>query len=311
MDKKIEAANREYIDSFLNYLKSVQGYSERTVVSYAHDLGRLDKFLSEHSLAVQDMVFEDARTFSLSLYEEKLSSATINRILSANRTFFHNLCENGITSIQPFSRVGRAKQGQRIPTVLAHSEIDAILNFEVSDYNSLMEKTMFNLFYSTGCRLSEIINMKIQDMDIEKRRVLITGKGDKQRFVFLTSRAIDMLSEYLPKREEILIKNRIENEDTVLVNKKGKKLPLSSVHVIFDKYRVKLGLTKKFTPHVFRHSFATHLLDNDTDIRIVQALLGHENIGTTQVYTHVTGTRLENVYRKAHPHSKMDKQERI
>lgn len=307
MDKIIEAENREYIDTFLNYLKSVQGYSDRTVVSYAHDLRRLEQYLIKHNLAVKDMVFEDARSFSLSLYEEKLSSATINRILSANRTFFHNLCENGVTSIQPFARVGRAKQGQRIPTVLAHSEIDAILNCEVSDYTSLMEKTMFNLFYSTGCRLSEIINMRIRDIDIEKRRVLVTGKGDKQRYVFLTSRAIDMLGEYLPEREKTLKRNRIDNEDTVLINKKGKKLPLSSVHVIFDKYRLKLGLTKKFTPHVFRHSFATHLLDNDTDIRVVQALLGHESIGTTQVYTHVTGTRLENVYRKAHPHSKMDK----
>lgn len=309
MDKAVSDKNREYINSFLNYLKTVRGYSDKTVVSYAHDLKRLENYLSHHDMAVSDMVFEDARSFSLSLYEEKLSSATINRVLSANRTFFHNLCENGVTNVQPFTRVGRAKQGQRIPTVLAHSEIDALLDCEVTDFSSLMEKTMFNLFYSTGCRLSEIINMKVYDIDFEKRRIIVIGKGNKQRYVFLTSRAVEMLMEYLPQREKILKENKVENEDILLVNKKGKKLPLSSVHVIFDKYRVKLGLTKKFTPHVFRHSFATHLLDNDTDIRVVQALLGHENIGTTQIYTHVTSTRLEKVYRNSHPHSKMGKQE--
>ena len=303
--------NREYIDKYLDYLKSVQGYSEKTIISYAHDLKRLEDFLKNHKLDVKDMVFEDAKAFSLSLYEEKLSSATINRILSANRSFFHNLCENGVIKVQPFARVKRAKQGQRIPTVLAPDEVDMLLNFQVTDFSSLMEKTMFNLFYSTGCRLSEIINMKTDDINLEKRRILVTGKGNKQRYVFLTTRAVSMLNEYLPQREKILKQNKVEDDGTVLVNKKGNKLPLSSVHIIFDRYRVKLGITKKFTPHVFRHSFATHLLDNDSDIRVVQELLGHESIGTTQVYTHVTSKRLENVYRKAHPHSRLDKQEII
>ena len=306
-DSERQAFDRAQMDGFLKYLKEVRGYSEKTVVSYAHDLGRLDDFLVSHGLTLQEMVFEDARAFTADLYDRELSHATINRILSANRTFFHHLRENGVVTSDPFRRVSGAKNTRKIPTVLAPEEVEKILGSPVTDYTSLMEVTMFNLFYSTGCRLSEVLGMKLQDMDLKARRILVTGKGSKQRYVFLTVRALEMLQTYLPEREKVLEKAGIEDEDTVLVNAKGKQLPLSTVHSIFDKYRDRLGLSKKFTPHVFRHSFATHLIDNNSDIRVVQVLLGHESIGTTQIYTHVTGKRLEEVYRKSHPHGRKDK----
>jgi len=302
-----QAFDRAQMDGFLKYLKEVRGYSEKTVVSYAHDLRRLDDFLVSHGLTLQEMVFEDARAFTADLYDQELSHATINRILSANRTFFHHLRENGTVTSDPFRRVSGAKNTRKIPTVLAPEEVEKILGSPVTDYTSLMEVTMFNLFYSTGCRLSEVLGMKLGDMDLNERRILVTGKGNKQRYVFLTVRALDMIRTYLPERQKVLEKAGMENEDTVLVNAKGKQLPLSTVHSIFDKYRDRLGLSKKFTPHVFRHSFATHLIDNNSDIRVVQVLLGHESIGTTQIYTHVTGKRLEEVYRKSHPHGRKDK----
>lgn len=299
-----QTRNRALIDEYLSYLKDVQGYSEKTVISYAHDLLRLEDYLSKHDMYVGEMVFEDARSFTATLYDQKLSPATINRILSANRSFFHNLCENGIMTVQPFKRVSSAKKAQRIPTVLAKEEIDRVLNYPITDYKSLLEITMFNIFYSTGCRLSEVIEMKLEDIDLENRRVLVTGKGSKQRFVFLTPQAVQMIRTYLPQREVVLEKTGHEGEQVLLINSKGNKLPLSSVHSIFDKYRVLLGFTKKFTPHVFRHSFASHLLDNSSDIRFVQVLLGHESIGTTQIYTHITGKKLEEVYRTNHPHGR-------
>ena len=301
-----QAQNRAYIDSFLSYLKDVQGYSEKTVISYAHDLKRLDEFLVSHDLGVSEMVYEDARAFVADLYDQNLSHASINRILSGNRMFFRSLLENSVVKVDPFKRVSGAKNTRKIPTVLAREEIEIILSCPTDDYTSLMEVTMFNLFYSTGCRLSEVMDMKIQDIDFDRRRILVTGKGNKQRFVFLTNRAKEMLGQYLPQRNEVLSRMRAEDDGTVLINSKGKKLPLSTVHSIFDKYRLRLGLSKKFTPHVFRHSFATHLIDNDSDIRVVQVLLGHESIGTTQIYTHVTGKRLEEVYRNSHPHGRND-----
>ena len=298
--------NRVYIDNFLSYLKDVRGYSEKTVISYGHDLRRLDEFLVSHDLSVEEMAFEDAREFTSELYEQELSHSTINRILSANRSFFHSLLEDGTVKADPFNRVSGAKNTRKIPTVLAPEEIDRILGCPTDDYTSLMEVTMFHLFYSTGCRLSEIMDMKISDIDFKTRRVSVIGKGNKQRYVFLTKRALAMLENYLPERRNVLEKNKAEDNGIVLINVKGKQLPLSTVHSIFDKYRLKLGLTKKFTPHVFRHSFATNLMDNDTDIRVVQVLLGHESIGTTQIYTHVTGKRLEEVYRKSHPHGRKE-----
>ena len=299
--------NRVYKDNFLSYLKDVRGYSEKTVISYGHDLKRLDEFLVSHDLAVEEMAFEDAREFTSELYEQELSHSTINRILSANRSFFHSLLEDGTVKADPFKRVSGAKNTRKIPTVLAPEEIERILSCPTDDYTSLMEITMFHLFYSTGCRLSEIMNMRIPDIDFKTRRVSVIGKGNKQRYVFLTKRALAMLETYLPEREKMLQKNKAEDNGIVLINVKGKQLPLSTVHSIFDKYRLKLGLTKKFTPHVFRHSFATNLMDNDTDIRVVQVLLGHESIETTQIYTHVTGKRLEEVYRKSHPHGRKEK----
>ena len=301
-----QTQNRAYIDSFLSYLKDVQGYSEKTVISYAHDLKRLDEFLVSHDLGVSEMVYEDARAFVADLYDQNLSHASINRILSGNRMFFRSLLENSVVKVDPFKRVSGAKNTRKIPTVLAREEIEMILSCPTDDYTSFMEVTMFNLFYSTGCRLSEVMDMKIQDIDFDRRRILVTGKGNKQRFVFLTNRAKEMLIKYLPQRKEVLSRLRAEDDGTVLINSKGKKLPLSTVHSIFDKYRLRLGLSKKFTPHVFRHSFATHLIDNDSDIRVVQVLLGHESIGTTQIYTHVTGKRLEEVYRNSHPHGRND-----
>ena len=300
--------NRQYVEDYIEYIKSVQGYSERTVVSYSHDLERLCVFLDSENKTVCEMTYEDAKKFSLGLYDSKLSSATINRILSANRSFFHNLCESGIIVSSPFSRVSRAKQGRRIPSVLSDKELEMLLDSPVEDFTQLMEVTMFNLFYSTGCRLSELINVRIQDVDIPARRITVLGKGNKQRYVFLSDRAVHYLDAYIEQRSETVRRNNSET-DLLLVNKKGKQLPLSTVHIIFDKYRVKLGITKKFTPHVFRHTFATNLLENNSDIRIVQTLLGHESIGTTQIYTHVTGKRLENVYNNSHPHSGKNRKE--
>lgn len=294
----------DYIDSYLKYMKEVQGYSDKTVVSYRHDLERLEAFLSSHNIELPDMVFEDAREFTTLLYEEGLSGATINRILSANRSFFKHLNENCVTGAQPFVRVKRAKQGQRIPTVLSEDELNMILNYPYDDYTSLTEVTMFNLFYSTGCRLSEILGMKADDINLETRKVLVTGKGAKQRYVFLTPKTVEILDVYLKARKDLISENGFEDPQLLLINKKGNPLPISTVHSIFDKYRDKLGIVKKFTPHVFRHTFATDMLDGNLDIRVVQALLGHENIGTTQIYTHVTSSKLENVYRSAHPHGR-------
>ncbi len=302
VENDVEKTNNGMIDFFLEYMVKVRGCSEKTRVSYAHDLKRLADYLDKHSLYIGDMVFEDARNFTSQLYEQNICGNTINRILSGCRSFCRYLMEDGVLKTQPFARVRGVKQGRRIPTVLSDNEINRLLDFPYNDYSSLMEITMFNLFYSTGCRLSELLDIKMKDVDFDGRRIIVTGKGDKQRYVFLTEKALKILTEYVGERA-VLLESLNKYSDILLLNKKGNRLPNSSVHIIFDRYSDILGLSKRFTPHVFRHTFATHLLDNDADIRIVQALLGHESIGTTQIYTHVSGKKLKNVYENAHPHS--------
>lgn len=296
--------NEDSVEKYLKYIKTVQGYSDKTVISYRHDLQRLLLFLSVRKMNLSDMVYEDSRLFVQQLFNEKLSASTINRIQSSCRSFFHWFCIENNSCVQPFERIKSLKNRRKIPTVLSKSELEKLLDFEPEDYTQLCEKALFNTFYSTGCRLSEVLDMKTGDIDFENRRILVTGKGSKQRFVFLTKKAKNVLTMYLSARNDILKDKSEADFETVFINKKGKRLPVSTVHSIFDKYRERLNLTKKFTPHVFRHTFATDLLDADSDIRVVQELLGHENIGTTQIYTHVTGSRIEQVYRNAHPHGR-------
>ncbi len=294
--------NDTLIDSYLTYLSKVLGYSQKTIISYGHDLRRLFEYSEKRKIQFCDFSHEDAKDFVSSLYEQKLSNSTISRIVSCQKGFFRYLCENNYARDQVFAHISGAKTKRILPTVLSEDEIKKLIAFEPKKYSELVELTMFNLFYSTGCRLSEIMNMKVGDIDFENRRILVTGKGTKQRFVFLSNRAVNTLKTYLVERKKTIESTVGKDPLYVLINSKGKRLPNSTVHSIFDKYRLKMGLTKKFTPHVFRHTFATHLLDNDSDIRLVQELLGHESIGTTQIYTHVSRKHLTEVYKKTHPH---------
>lgn len=292
--------NLELTTDYLNYLKIVLGYSENTVQSYKFDLEKLLQYCSSRELSFYDFVVEDARSFISFLMSEGFAPNSINRLLSGLRGFFHYLCMDEIVGDNPFKRIKGAARYRRLPSVLSHEEIQKLLSIDTPDFTSLLAKTLFNVFYSTGCRLSEVINMKIDDLDLDQRRILVLGKGSKQRYVFLTPRAKTIVQEYLHTKsflEEV-------DKQYLFVNKCGKRLSVSFVHSIFEKYSSLLEINKKFTPHVFRHSFATHLLENDSDIRIVQGLLGHSSISTTQIYTHITNNKLRKAYEQAFPHER-------
>ncbi|MBQ2259555.1 MAG: tyrosine-type recombinase/integrase [Spirochaetales bacterium] len=160
--------------------------------------------------------------------------------------------------------------------------------------------------YSTGCRINEALSVNINDIEYEQRRVRIVGKGSKERYLFLPKKTVKELREYLEKRELFLQEKGKSNEKALFVGNSGKRLPFSSSHIIFDKYRSVLLWQKEFTPHTLRHSFATHMMDRGADIRLVQELLGHDSISTTQIYTHVSKTKLKSVYDETHPHSGKD-----
>ncbi|MBO4387829.1 MAG: tyrosine-type recombinase/integrase [Spirochaetales bacterium] len=292
--------NGEYREAYLEYLRRMLGYSPNTVASYGRDLKKLTDFLDSRHLSLEDFAPDDARSYTASLMARKLSPASVNRILSSTRGFFHYLCIQKVVQDNPFARIKGAGRYRRLPSVLSRDEVQRILDTPYDDYNSLLAVTIFNLLYSTGCRLSEMTGMNMSDLDLDGGRILVTGKGSKQRYVFLTPRAKEILIEYLKWKENL----PVADGQALLTNKSGKRLSSSFVHSIFNRYKTVLGITRKFSPHVFRHSFATHMLDNDSGIRVVQEMLGHSSISTTQVYTHLTGERLRRVYRQAFPHER-------
>jgi len=292
--------NEELMEGYLAYLGSMLGYSENTVSSYRFDLEKLAAFLSKRSMRIAEMQSEDARAFVSELLSEDLASSSINRMLSAMRGFFHYLCMEGEASDNPFKRIKGTSHYRRLPSVLSEAEVENILSIPYNDYTGLLCAVIFNVLYSTGCRLSELIGMNVKDLDMEGSRILVLGKGSKQRYVFLTPKCKRILSEYLEWKSAI----KLQDQQALLVNKSGKRLSTSFVHSIFDRYKIELSINKKFTPHVFRHSFATHMLEHDSSIRVVQEMLGHSSISTTQIYTHLTNERLRKVYEESFPHER-------
>ncbi|MHC1693238.1 MAG: tyrosine-type recombinase/integrase [Sphaerochaetaceae bacterium] len=302
--------NRREIDDYLQYIKSVRLLSERTVTAYACDLAKLGTFLKERDMGVYEVVFEDARRFSAFLLGHYHAPASINRTLAAVRNFYLHAFRTGHCASNPFSRINGTPRGRRLPSVLSKEEVQLVIGQPYVDFPAFRDIMMFNLFYSTGCRLSELLAIGLQDIDRPEMRILVHGKGSRERYVFLTPKTARMLDGYLPQREAWQLAHGVKNpsdRQALMLNLHGKRLSASSVHSIFRKYQLKLGIQKRFTPHVFRHSFATHMLDNDSGIRIVQELLGHASISTTQIYSHVSNERLRRVYERSHPHGRKEK----
>ena len=291
------------VEAYVQYIESVRLLSEKTVVSYRCDLLKLVAFANERNLGLFDLTYEDARRFTASIINEGYKETSINRFLASVRSFYRHAYKIHTIDANPFERISFAKRSRRLPSVLTIEEVRRIIDGNPEEFFPLRDVLMFNMFYSTGCRLSELLGMNLTDLDMDQKRVLLRGKGSKERYAFLSARTCRLLKDYLPLRKAFVDKKNQPSE-ILFVNTKGVRLSASSVHSIFRTYRLKLGISKRFTPHVFRHSFATHMLDNDSGIRVVQELLGHASISTTQIYSHVSNERLRRVYDACHPHGR-------
>jgi tyrosine recombinase XerC len=294
------------IDRYCDYLKDVRHLSEHTLKAYRHDLHLYEQSIAASGRRMDEIRFEDARRFVSRLYKRGYSEKSINRIISAVKGFYNWCINYDIIASSPFSQVKSMKAQKQLPVVLTGDEVEMMINAPEDDTLGIRDKTMFSLLYSTGCRLSEMLQINIDDIDLSSNRILVHGKGRKDRYVFLTRRAAGLLELYLPLRLELL-KNlgaSLISEQALLVNKRGKRLTPQGVHYIFHTYVRMLGMNKHVTPHTFRHTFATHILDNDAGIRVVQELLGHQNVATTQIYSHVSTKRLKDVYKRSHPHGR-------
>ena len=291
------------IDDFLAYISDVRGLSENTVKSYRVDLAEWEEFLDKLSLTPETFTADDAKGYVRELMAE-FSERSVLRKLTAMRTFYGYLERRGIVERDPFAGISMRKKESRLPSVLTEDEVNELLSLPRNSFKDERDHILFLLIYNSGMRIGEALSVDTGDIDFGKRRILITGKGDKERFVFFSPSTSEELRLYLSIRAGYLAELGKADEKALFIGMKGGRLPFSSAHIIFDEYRARLGWQKEFTPHTLRHSFATHMMDRGADLRLVQELLGHESISTTQIYTHVSRRRLKSVYDGTHPHAK-------
>ncbi|MGM0431958.1 MAG: site-specific tyrosine recombinase/integron integrase [Spirochaetota bacterium] len=292
--------------SFYEYMVHVRYVSAHTVKAYMHDVKLYGSYLQERGIPLEAAVFEDARRFVAKLHRKHYREKSINRIISAIKSFYKYCITYEFINSSPFSDVKSMKQGLHLPSVLTREEVERIIEAPKENVAGFRDRSIFSILYSTGSRLTELLQMDVKDIDLNGGRILVHGKGSRDRFVFLTGRARNNLEMYLPLRAEMMrhLDSSQCDPEALFVNNRGKRLTPQGVHYIFHTYVRMLGIDKHVTPHTFRHTFATHMLDNDAGIRVVQELLGHRNVSTTQLYSHVSTKRLKDVYKKSHPHGR-------
>ncbi len=294
----------EMMKLYLNYLEDIRGVSEKTLAAYAQDLSKLSRFCVENEIDAARMSNEQARRFIAKLIKEGYRPSSVNRILSGIKGFFLYCIKFDYFTADPFARINSLGGGRRLPSVLTREEVQRMIDAAGNDFSGIRDRLIFEILYSTGCRLSELTGMNLKELNLSENAVLVHGKGGKDRFVFITPSAHEILDVYLPLRGRRQETRPVSQEDrqALLINNRGRRMTSQGVHYIFKKYTAELGIPKHITPHTFRHTFATHIMENDAGIRVVQELLGHEHISTTQIYSHVSSKRLKEVYRKSHPH---------
>ncbi|MGX6969361.1 tyrosine recombinase XerC [Vagococcus bubulae] len=293
----------DHLALFLRYLIDERHYSLQTKLAYEDDVTHFFEFLEETGNSdYLTISFQDARVYLAYLHDKEYSRNTISRKISSLRSFYQFLIKNEWIKDNPFSYIQMKKKQNKLPSFLYEKEI-AILFDSVSG-QSLLDKrnrALLELLYATGIRVSECVSIELNDLDMDNGIVLINGKGGKQRYVPFGSFCADALQEYLTTtRVELMAKYHCTHE-TLFINHHGQELTAKGVQYILDKLIKQSSLTTNIHPHIFRHTFATHLLDNGADMRTVQELLGHSSLSSTQIYTHVTTSALQKNYRNFHP----------
>lgn len=296
------------IDAFIEYLSFQLNYSKNTIVSYKKDIEDFYEFLGSFGIDVVDVKEDTIRNYLSSLLKKGDTKTTCCRKISALRHYFSFLKQKNVISQNPFLFILSPKKEVRYPTALYLEQIEELFekNRNRTDPLKDRDQTILELLYASGVRVSELVNIKLQDIDLKNRTIRILGKGRKERIVPFSKSCKDTLSDYiLYSRKEILSKNKMQyNVDFLFLNSSGNKLTSRGVEYILTEIQNKTGCAYGLHPHLLRHTFATHLLEGGADLRVIQELLGHSSINTTQVYTHVTDEAMREQFAKAHPRAK-------
>jgi integrase/recombinase XerC len=292
------------IDDFVGFLQVEKNVSHHTVSSYEGDLDAFFEFFFRDNPEGADFAALSPfyiRSYLAYLSEGGYARRSIARKISALRSFTRYLVREGLCGVNPFAKAKTPKLERRLPVFLDRGEIDELFSLPKDDNLGRRDRAVLEFLYATGCRVSELVALDFADVDVANRYALLHGKGDKQRIVPIGTQAVDALESYLPTRGKIIAHYGVKAHQGLFVNSRGTRLTDRSVRRIIDKYIQLMAVHKKISPHTLRHTFATHLLDNGADLRSVQEMLGHANLSTTQIYTHVSSERMASVYRKTHP----------
>ncbi len=311
----------EYIEEYLNFIRVTRNYSSNTLISYRNDLLQFLNFLfntykdssciftDKFIYDIREITKKDIKSFiSDLLLQEKIdikkikkySTKSISRKISTIKSFFKYLKKRKYIEINPASVLIYPKKPKNLPYFVTESEMDRLLDGAKAIDLSILDKAIIELFYSTGIRLTELINLKVQNVNFQNKTIKVLGKGSKERIIPFGEKANTALKNYMEIRNICNIKNY----DNFFVSNKGNKLYPMQVQRLVNKNLSAVSELKKKSPHVLRHTFATHMLDKGADIRAVKDMLGHESLSTTQIYTHLTPEKLKKVYEQAHPKGK-------
>ncbi len=296
--------NKELV-KYLDYLKYQKNYSDYTISSYKNDVLEYLNYLNSEALDFKKVEYSDIRFYLMFLKDTKKdNNSSIDRKLSSLRGFYKFLANEGYVKSNVFSLVNGPKKSKKLPRYFEYNELEEL--FKVPDTRTALgqrDLLILEMLYATGVRVGELVSIKVKDIDFSSRHILILGKGNKERLVNFGEYCEDSLNEYLSDGRIIL---NTKNSDYLFLNNNGGELTERGVRFILDKLIKQTGINKNISPHMIRHSFATHLLNEGCDLLTVQKLLGHESIKATQIYTHVTTDRLKEVYYHSFPRAKKD-----
>ncbi len=296
--------SKQYLNDFKLYIEVERNFSKHTVKAYNSDVLSFLIWLEERS--IEEVSYKTIREYLLFIQKFNYSKTTTARKIASIRTFYRYLYRERIVESNPASAVHSPKRGKNLPKFLTEQEIEQILNnMRIETPAGYRNRAIIELLYATGMRISELSGLNFGDLNLENNEIRVLGKGQKERIVLVSNRAKDFLNNYIKMARAMIAKDiklpEVTENTPVFINKTGYRLQPQTVRNAINDVVEKIQLPKEVTPHVFRHSFATKLLENGADLRVVQELLGHASISNTQIYTHVSTERLKTAYNSAHP----------
>ena len=292
--------SKNIVSRYRRYLKLEKGYSVNTLDAYMRDVDKLFRYLAVEQVDVLDVKLEDLEHFAAFISDLGIGPRSLARILSGVRQFYRFLVIDGYLEVDPTELLESPKQPDHLPEVLSTAEVDLLEQvIDLSKWEGHRNRAIIEVLFSCGLRVSELTNLKLSNLYIEEQYIRVMGKGSKERLVPISPRALDELNYWFADRNVMKIKPG--EEDYVFLNRRGQHLTRTMILIMIKRYAVEAGIKKTISPHTLRHSFATSLLEGGADLRAIQAMLGHESIGTTEIYTHIDTSILRQEILEHHP----------